>query len=63
MSDLIIGYYLLSGVLFLSFIGLLSVVCDMIWNKEKIIITRKSKTDLAQFASNDYEYDDDLIIN
>jgi hypothetical protein len=63
-----IGYYLISGVLFLFFVGSGSIMCDMILNKEKII-TRKPKPkietqgNLEESVSNDYEFDDDLLIN
>jgi hypothetical protein len=65
MSDLMVGYCIISGVLFFFFIGSISIVCDMLWNKEEIIITRKSikkpETDRTQFVSDDYEIDDDLM--
>jgi hypothetical protein len=65
MSDLMVGYCIISGVLFFFFIGSISIVCDMLWNKEEIIIIRKSikkpETDRTQFVSNDYEIDDDLM--
>ena len=59
------GYCVISGVLFFFFIGSISIVCDMLWNKEEIIIIRKSikkpETDRTQFVSDDYEIDDDLM--
>jgi hypothetical protein len=65
MSDLMVGYCIISGVLFFFFIGSISIVCDMLWNKEEIIIIRKSikkpETDRTQFVSDDYEIDDDLM--
>ena len=48
MSDLIIGYYLISGVLFLFFVGSGSIIYDMAWNKEKQIFIRKPKTETKQ---------------
>jgi hypothetical protein len=66
MNDLMVGYCIISGLLFFFFIGLVSIVCDMVWNKEEIIITKKliqkPEADPAQFISNDYEYDDDDLI-
>jgi hypothetical protein len=65
MSDLMIGYYLISGVLFLFFLGSGSIIYDMFWNKEKEIVIRKRtiqpEANVAQFVSNDYEYDNDLF--
>ena len=65
MSDLMVGYCIVSGVLFFFCIGSISIVCDMLWNKEEIIIIRKSikkpETDREQFVSDDYEIDDDLM--
>ena len=55
----------MNSVLFFFFIGSISIVCDMLWNKEEIIIIRKSikkpETDREQFVSDDYEIDDDLM--
>ena len=60
-----IGYYLISGVLFLFFLGSGSIIYDMFWNKEKEIVIRKRtiqpEANVAQFVSNDYEYDNDLF--
>jgi hypothetical protein len=65
MNDLMVGYCIVSGVLFFFFIGLISIVCDMVWNKEeKTVIktsVKKPENDLAQFVSNDYEYDNELF--
>jgi hypothetical protein len=65
MNDLMVGYYIVSAVLFFFFIGSISIVCDMLWNKEEEIIIRKSiqksENNLAQFVSNDYEYDNELF--
>ena len=65
MSDLMIGYYLISGVLFLFFVGSGSIIYDMISNQESEIIIRKSikkpETDRTQLISDDYEIDDDLM--
>ena len=67
MSDLMVGYCIISGVLFFFFIGSISIVCDMLWNKEEIIIIRKSikkpETDRTQLISDDYEIDDDLMVS
>ena len=63
MSDLIIGYYLISGVLFLFFVGSGSIIYDMAWNKEKQIFIRKPKTETKQqltFDTYDDDDDDDL---
>lgn len=62
-----VGYYLVSGVLFLFFVGSGSIICDMFLNKEKQILTRKLKPEikkqssLEELASNDYNFDDDLM--
>jgi len=69
MSDLMVGYCIISGVLFFFFIGSISIVCDMLWNKEQVIIIRKPKpkietqSNLEELASNDYEFDDDLMVS
>jgi hypothetical protein len=69
MSDLMIGYYLVSGTLFLFFVGSGSIICDMFLNKEKTIIIRKPKpeikmqSNLEELVSNDYEFDDDLMVS
>ena len=65
MSDLIIGYYLISGVLFLFFVGSGSIIYDMFWNRKKEIIIRKRtiqpEANLAQPVSIDYDYDNELF--
>ena len=65
MSNLTTGYCLVSGILFLFFVGSGSIVCDMILNQEREIIIRKqvpkAKPDLPQLISNEYEYDDEIL--
>jgi hypothetical protein len=60
-----IGYYLISGVLFLFFLGSGSIIYDMLWNKEKEIVIRKRtiqpETNMVQSVSSDYEYDNELF--
>lgn len=65
MNDLMIGYYLVSGVLFLFLIGSGSIICDMFLNKEEVITirkpTQKQESSLEQLISNDYDIDNDLM--
>ena len=60
-----IGYYLISGILFLFFVGSGCIIYDMFCNKEKEIVIRKrtiqQETNVAQLASSDYEYDNELF--
>ena len=64
MSDLTIGYYLVSGALFLFFVGSGSIICDMFLNKEKTIVIKKRKTqpetNLAQIVSNNHDVDNEF---
>jgi hypothetical protein len=57
MSDLMIGYYLVSGALFLFLVGSGSIICDMILNKEKQIVIRKPKNKIAPPISDDDFFD------
>ena len=52
-----IGYYLISGVLFLFFVGSVSIICDMILNKEKQIVMRKPKNKIVPPISDDDFFD------
>jgi hypothetical protein len=64
MNDLMTGYYLVSGVLFLFFVGSGSIICDMFFNKETTMIIRKPKPTptptLVELVNNDYEIDEQL---
>ena len=46
MNNLIVGYWILSGILLLFLLGSLVVVCDMFFNQE-------------QFVSDNHEFFDD----
>ena len=64
MSDLMAGYYIISGILFLFLFGSVSILCDIFLNQEeKAIVIRKRKSQPeaspAQFLSDDYQIDDD----
>jgi hypothetical protein len=69
MNDLMVGYCILSGIICLFCLGSLFIICDMILNKEEKIVIRKPKpqatvqNNLEESVSNDYEFDDELIIN
>ena len=57
MSDLMIGYYLISGALFLFFVGSGCIICDIFLNKEKQIVIRKPKNKIAPSISDDDFFD------
>ena len=65
MNETTTGYCIVSGVLFLFIFGIASIVIDMIFNKDKDIIIRrtipKPEVNTTQFVSDDYEIDDDLM--
>lgn len=61
-----LGYYILGCILFLFFIGVGSMICDMIFNKEEdiVLVQRKSQQEnftnfiADKYADTDYDYDD-----
>ena len=59
------GYYILGGILIVFFIGIISIVYDMVFNVEEEIIVRNKLTqqqNFARFIADDYtdaDYDDD----
>jgi hypothetical protein len=64
MSDLMAGYYIISGILFLFLFGSVSILCDIFLNQgKKEIVIRKRATQPeaspAQFLSDDHEIDND----
>jgi len=59
------GYYILGGILIVFFIGIISIVYDMVFNVEEEIIIRNKlpqQQNFARFIADDYtdaDYDDD----
>ena len=60
-----IGYYILSGILFLFLLGVTSIICDTIFNKEEeeiVLVHRKPQEEnFAKFIADNYtdaDYDD-----
>ena len=60
-----IGYYILGGILFLFCLGVTSIICDALFNKEEEIVLVHRKPPEENFAnfiadkySDDYDYDD-----
>ena len=59
-----VGYYIVSGILFIFFLGISSIFLDNIFTiqDEEIYYVEKPKQpveNLAQFIVDDYDYDDD----
>ena len=58
------GYYILVGILTIFFIGIISIIYDMVFNVEEETIIRNKpaqQENLARFISDDYtdaDYDD-----
>ena len=60
------GYYILGGILFLFSLGMISLICDVLFKEEDIIFMFKRKkkqpeSDLAQFVADDYDIDNNLF--
>lgn len=56
------GYYILAGILFLFLIGIVSVVCDIIFNTEEEIVFIKKpiqQENFARFIADNYSDDDE----
>ena len=59
-----IGYYILGGILFLFCLGVISIICDALFNKEEEIVLVHRKTpeeNFAKFIGDNYvdaDYDD-----
>lgn len=56
------GYYILSVILIIFFIGIISIICDMILNKEEEIIFKSKpapQENFAKFIVDNYHDDDD----
>lgn len=57
-----VGYYIISGILFLFFVGTGCIVYDIIYNKEKEIFIRKHETvKLLPTINDDVEIISDLF--
>jgi len=60
-----IGYCILGGILFLFSLGVTSIICDALFNKEEeiVLVHRKPPEEnfvnfIADKYSDDYDYDD-----
>ena len=59
------GYYILAVILIIFFIGIISLICDMVFNIEETIVfthKRAKQENFAKFIADNYYDDDDKAI-
>lgn len=57
MHPYLIGYSIIYLVFFVFIIGSVSIICDMLFNEEEVIIIKKQKNKIAPPISDDDFFD------